>query len=47
MILPSHFPAESPDTAFSDIHGYANGVVRAVFDVQNKTIDQIDCEFLY
>jgi ankyrin repeat protein len=45
MILPRHFPARPPDNAFSMIHGFANGVVRVVFDLKNKTVVEIDCEY--
>jgi len=39
-------PEDRPDNAFIMIHGSANGVVRFVFDVQNKTIVKIDCEYI-
>jgi hypothetical protein len=45
MIRSGHFPSEPSDNAFSQIHGFANGVVRFVFEVQNKKIVEIDCEY--
>jgi ankyrin repeat protein len=45
MILQSHFPAEPPDNTFTQIHGYANGVVRVVLDLKTKKVVEIDCEY--
>ena len=45
MILPHHFPARPPDNAFSMLHGFANGVVRVVFELKIKTVVEIDCGY--
>jgi len=45
MILQHHFPAKPPDNEFTMIHGFANGVVRVVFDLKSKTVVEIDCEY--
>lgn len=45
MILPRHFPVEPPDNKFTMIHGFANGVVRVVFELKSKKVVEIDCEY--
>ncbi len=45
MIQPLHFPTEPPDNKFTQIHGFANGVVRVVFELKSKKVVEIDCEY--
>jgi ankyrin repeat protein len=45
MILPRSFPNKAPDNAFTMLHGFANGVVRVVFEPKTKTVVEIDCEY--
>lgn len=45
MILPNHFPVEPPENKFTQIHGFANGVVRVVFELKSKKVVEIDCEY--
>jgi len=45
MIQPLHFPTKPPNNEFTMIHGFANGVVRVVFELKSKTVVEIDCEY--
>ncbi len=46
MILPHRFPARPPENTLTMIHGSANRVIRFVFEVESKTIVEIDCEYV-
>ncbi len=45
MILPIDFPVDPPENEFTQIHGFANGVVRFVFELKSKKVVEIDCEY--
>ena len=45
MILPHHFPTKPPENTFTQIHGFANGVVHFLIEVKTKKVVKIDCEY--
>ena len=45
MIQPLHFPTKPPNNEFTMIHGFANGVVRVVFELKSRKVVEIDCEY--
>jgi ankyrin repeat protein len=46
MIQPLDFPTKPPNNKFTQIHGFANGVVRVVFELKSKKVVEIDCEYI-